>query len=589
MKLVVTHYLRSLRERDELDAILPDLLSETGFEVLTRPQRGTRQAGVDVAAVGPDTDRDGRRTLFLFTVKSGDLTRAHWDGAQQAVRPSVNEILDDYIPNRIPPQYADLPIAICVCMGGEMREDIRAQWSGFCKTVEKPNLRLCEWNGERLADLILSGMLRAELVDGEHRGLFQKALAMLDQPDVAYRHFSHLLEKLFTATSDERIRTRQLRQAYLCLWILFVWARDGDNLDSAYRGAELLLLRSWPHCDRTRVESEALKRERMTHFEQVLKLYLIVAHMLLVEKIGPFANRRFALSMTVGSRNSKDVNLALFETLGRFALYGIWLHQLSTMNGGSFAEATDREANRVFDLAIETVNANPTLIVPVCDEFAIEITLFVYLAHLRGRLRDVSGYLSAMAEHLWLALMMRDGYPTPSTDYRVILEHPRNRTDEYFEEHTRASILYPVLLTWLTLLGDHDRRDRLVAALRERAPHMTNQAWVPDSLTDEVLWHGNRNHDLAVPGLPIEYSMGKVFEVFNEVTNKHPIAEHISAVRIGLTPLMFTACRHFRMPVPLHLWHAGFDKPSDSENNSKIDGSRREEHPTGLHEGSVEK
>jgi predicted mannosyl-3-phosphoglycerate phosphatase (HAD superfamily) len=43
VKLVVTHYLRSLRERDELDAILPDLLAESGFEVLTRPRRGTRR------------------------------------------------------------------------------------------------------------------------------------------------------------------------------------------------------------------------------------------------------------------------------------------------------------------------------------------------------------------------------------------------------------------------------------------------------------------------------------------------------------------------------------------------------------------
>lgn len=565
MKLVVTHYLRSLRERDELDAILPDLLSETGFEVLTRPQRGTRQAGVDVAAVGPDTDRDGRKTLFLFTVKSGDLTRAHWDGAQQAVRPSVNEILDDYIPNRIPPQYSDLPIAICVCMGGEMREDIRAQWSGFCKTVEKPNLRLCEWNGERLADLILTGMLRAELVEGEHRGLFQKALAMLDQPDVAYRHFSRLLERLFAATGDERVRTRQLRQAYLCLWILFVWARDGDNLETAYRGAELLLLRSWPYCDSTRVENGVLKRERMSHFEQVLKLYLIVAHLLLVEKIGPFANKRFALSMGVGSRNSKDVNLALFETLGRIALYGIWLHQLSAMNEGAFDETTDREANRVLDLGIDVVNANPTLVVPVCDEFAIEIALFIYLAHLRKRLHSVRGYLSAMAEHLWFALKIRDGYPTPSTDYRAILEHPQNRSDEYFQEHTRASILYPVLLTWLTLVGDHDRRDRLISVLRERTPHTTHQVWVPDLLTDEVLWHGNRNHGLAVPGLPIEGSMDKVFEVFNEVTKQHPIAECISAVRVGLTPLMFTACRHFRMPVPIHLWHAGFEESSAAD------------------------
>ena len=70
MKLLFRNYLGSLREREELDAILPDLLSELGYTVYSRPQRGTAQAGVDIAAVGKDDD--GERKLFLFSVKQGD-------------------------------------------------------------------------------------------------------------------------------------------------------------------------------------------------------------------------------------------------------------------------------------------------------------------------------------------------------------------------------------------------------------------------------------------------------------------------------------------------------------------------------------
>ena len=40
------------KERGELDAVLPDLLSELGLNVYSRPGRGTRQDGVDVGAVG---------------------------------------------------------------------------------------------------------------------------------------------------------------------------------------------------------------------------------------------------------------------------------------------------------------------------------------------------------------------------------------------------------------------------------------------------------------------------------------------------------------------------------------------------------
>jgi hypothetical protein len=52
MKLIIRQYLASPKERGELDAVLPDLLSQLGLNVFSRPQRGTSQDGVDVAAVG---------------------------------------------------------------------------------------------------------------------------------------------------------------------------------------------------------------------------------------------------------------------------------------------------------------------------------------------------------------------------------------------------------------------------------------------------------------------------------------------------------------------------------------------------------
>ncbi|MBY6031956.1 hypothetical protein [Marinobacter daepoensis] len=554
MKLVVMHYLRSLRERDELDAILPDLLAESGFEVITRPRRGTRQAGVDVAAVGPDSERDGARSLFLFTIKSGDLTREHWDTGQQAVRPSLNEIFDDYIPNRIPPHFANLPVVICVCMGGEMREDVRAQWSGFCRNNEAANVHFAEWNGDRLADLILNGMLRSELIESENRGRFQKALAMLDQPDVAYRHFCHLLNAIFTEPKNQTERTRQLRKAYLCLWILFVWARDAGNLEAAYRASELVLLRSWPHCDNTRLRKGTAQQERLAHFDQVLKLYNIIAHLLLVEKIGPFADKRYALSMAVNSRNAVDINIALFETLGRLSLHGLWLDAFSNVQDEAFAQAMSEAADKVLNIAIGMLNANPALIVPVRDDFAIELALFMRLADVRGRLSNVADYIRGIAEHLCDGLVTRQHYPIPTTDYRDVLAHPGDRSDEYFEEHTRAGILYTFVLAWLAMIGDEERAERLRSTLLEHAPHMTHQIWIPDGQTDEVFWDGGREHGLSVPGLPLSESLEAVFDLINRVIGEHPLEERVSAVRIGLAPILFMACRHYRMPIPPHLW-----------------------------------
>jgi hypothetical protein len=62
MKLLVRNYVASLKERQELDAILPDLLSELGYNVISRPSRGTTQRGGDVAAIRKDPK--GRQRVY---------------------------------------------------------------------------------------------------------------------------------------------------------------------------------------------------------------------------------------------------------------------------------------------------------------------------------------------------------------------------------------------------------------------------------------------------------------------------------------------------------------------------------------------
>lgn len=94
MKLLLKDYLASLRERGELEAVVPDLLCELGFHVYSRPSVGTRQYGVDMAAVG--TYDDGVKKVFLFSMKAGNLTRTDWNSTLQSLRPSLDEIKDHY-------------------------------------------------------------------------------------------------------------------------------------------------------------------------------------------------------------------------------------------------------------------------------------------------------------------------------------------------------------------------------------------------------------------------------------------------------------------------------------------------------------
>lgn len=68
IQLVLSHYLAGLRERNELDVLLPELLKAMGHNVLSRPQVGPGQAGVDVLST-----KTGQMVLMRFMFTSSNL------------------------------------------------------------------------------------------------------------------------------------------------------------------------------------------------------------------------------------------------------------------------------------------------------------------------------------------------------------------------------------------------------------------------------------------------------------------------------------------------------------------------------------
>ena len=134
MKLILKQYLSSLRERGELDVVLPDLLSQLGLNVFSRPGRGTRQDGVDVGAVG--CLFGGEEKVYLFSVKPGGLTRRDWlNESQQSLYPSLTEILYAYIPNRLPTEHRGKPIVICIVVGGIFRNRFAHNLKGLLQNT----------------------------------------------------------------------------------------------------------------------------------------------------------------------------------------------------------------------------------------------------------------------------------------------------------------------------------------------------------------------------------------------------------------------------------------------------------------------
>jgi hypothetical protein len=196
----------------------------------------------------------------------------------------------------------------------------------FTKAHTTDRISFEEWNGDYMAGLLAEGVLREQLVDKSLRASFQKAVAMVDEPEIAFKHFSVLVRRLCAVDGKTpRQRATIIRQIYICLWVLFVWARDAGNLESPYHVSELAILQTW-HLIREDVgKSTKAAEEVSTAFNELVNLHFLIWDALLGEKILPFVEAQHAVSAAVDSAAAVDVNVKLFEILGRVGMRGLWM------------------------------------------------------------------------------------------------------------------------------------------------------------------------------------------------------------------------------------------------------------------------
>ena len=597
MKLVIREYLASLRERGELDAVLPDLLTELGFTVYSRPGRGTRQYGVDVAAVGEG--EDGVRRVHLFSVKSGDLDRNEWNTASpQSLRPSLDEILDHYVSSRIPPEYADLPITICLTFGGAIKEEVRAEVTGYMNRNSSDRITFEEWNGDRLAEAVLEGILREDLLPGAMRGHLRKSVAMVEQPDVSGQHFARLLRAIVQAPGkNAAARLSQARLINICVWIMFVWAREAENVEAPFLASERAILEVWELLKKDIARGGKTAANAGEVINELTNLHFAIWDELFESKILPHAGIRHALSSAVGSPASLDVNLKLFDMIGRLAMRGLWLvWELSPASGpvlldddylSSLPQAlkkssmdTVKQIDRLCHLMMQIVSNNRALLSPLGDWQAIDIALaFTLLACRPNAHGAIDEWAEELVKRSIFAFNVHGRYPITSHSYWDLVDHPSERTEEYRSANTEGSILFPMLALWAAARGKRELFDELAKFKAEALEHCTFQTWLPSEDSEANLYLGTENHGAALTGIPVTTGTSDTLDFVLEEARTNTHYDDLSAVRLGHWALVPMVCRGQRLPVPPQLWRellpaVGSDTPEadngDADNENDI-------------------
>lgn len=561
MKLILKEYLASLRERGDLDKVLlPNLLSAMGLQVLKTPMIGTRQDGVDISAVGQLPD-DEHKYLYLLCVKAGDVGRNDWDAGPQSVRPELQEILDVYIGSKIAKEHQDLPIKICLCMGGELKETVEGNWAGFTQKNATSAVYFELWNGDRLAGFMEKSLLARELLDEAARRHFQKALAMVNEPEACYeytRSFVAIVLPLQDEMKDSE-RLLRLRQAYIGLHVICAWAIEAKSLDVVYRISELGLLFCWDAMRKEPVKSKPNKHQvAMTEIlNQYVRLYLMMSEVYFEKVLYPHADTLHALTVSVKSREAVDANLAMFDLLGRAAIRAIWTDffgkALSKANP-ELAHSLNEQTKKMLDMLVALINNNPTLGSPFKDDHMIEAALVMYLAQQTSSCRQFMPWFHVMADNTSFALLTNTSYPTCFRDYNDLLAHPVSNEQEYIDEACVGSVLYPYLFIWLQYCDEQAFIEEFSRRLSQKIPGCTHQAWFPDEETDQKIWRGDTYHGICVTDLSPARGNAEIADALNLAIKECGAIFEMTAMKRGLVPLFLTACRHYRLPIPPTLW-----------------------------------
>jgi hypothetical protein len=133
-----------------------------------------------------------------------------------------------------------------------------------------------------------------------------------------------------------------------------------------------------------------------------------------------------------------------------------------------------------------------------------------------------------------------------------LLDHPKTGDEEYRKEVTEGSILYPTIALWAALLKDEPLFEKIKSAKEKYLDHCNFQVWYPDETTEEFLYRNQGLHGAVLSNVPVDKTPKDLLDTVWRECEETDHFDKLSARMYGFWPLILLACRHYRIPVPMH-------------------------------------
>jgi hypothetical protein len=478
IQLVLSHYLAGLRERDELDVLLPELLKAMGHSVLSRPQIGVPQAGVDV--VSTEEGENGEVEVFLFVIKFGDVGRDDFYGGKQAIDPSIREACNDFARNRLPEPLRSLHKRIVLVTNGVLKQEAQGGYAALSHDVaERPLCSLEFWGTDQLTPLIEQHLFDETLLLSKGKSDLRAALAGLEESNTAIHRFIRFVESCFEAAEEELAQgktTRKKKFLKRCAtasmgWaVLLVWGQSEGNLKPGVVAGEYLALRMWAEAVKTGFAADEAFIERLGTMMSLQARTLLEYF----DKVMPQLQSRQAV---LAHRPDRLLYAELvFEELGRLATLLLLLQRMPEQ---------DELRTNIRKQLLHLVNEHTGCRLPVYDGQTIDLTLL--LAALMGELdwNNAQHIVSDVTSRLHHALRTGRYLPVDTDlleDAVALNVTGEAETRDFFE----TSSLVPALATVAALLGDEETLKHLRDDIQPLLEGVTLERWFPDATLETL-------------------------------------------------------------------------------------------------------